>query len=178
MNHLATKNTAAFLLVGVIAGCGESAANHPGPASSETAAAVPPDDAAMRACSEIADCTVVPGPCGSWAAFSAAWWEHHAFVPGSSCIPGEPESVPTTVACTNNVCETVELDHPEWRACSTAADCVAVHDVCGSVDAVNLASEPAKRAAVTEMATRVRCSSTTERPLPTPVCRASFCAAY
>ena len=180
MNHLVAKNTAVFLLVGVMTGCGSGAANNPEPASSETAAAEPvADGAAARACSEITDCTVVPGPCGSWAAFSAAWWEHHAFVPGSSCIPGEPAaSVPTTVACENNVCETVELDHPEWRACRTAADCVAVHDVCGRADAVNRASEAAKRAAVTEMAMRVRCMSTTEGPLPTPVCRASFCAPY
>lgn len=182
------KNTS-WLLVAALVGCGSSTANSPEPSSNSESAAEPAayDETLMRACSVPADCTLVQSTCGSWAAVNNAHVEvsreHHALLMASaSCLapePGQPAGPgPTGAACNNDVCETVELDHPEWRACNTAADCVAVHDVCSGVDAVNLASEAAKRAAVAEMAMRVRCMSVTEGPLPTPVCRGSFCAPY
>ena len=186
------KKNISWLLVAALVGCGSSTANSPEPSPSQESPTAEEttgsyDETLMRACSLPSDCTLVPSTCGAWAAVNNTHVEvsreHHAMLMASaSCLapePGQPAGPgPTGASCDNGVCETVELDHPDWRACSTAADCVAVHDVCGGVDAVNLASEAAKRAAVTEMAMRVRCMSTTEGPLPTPVCRASFCAPY
>jgi len=180
------ETKSSWLLAVALAGCGSSTANGPEPSpSAESEPAY--DDAVVRACSVPSGCTLVPSVCGNWAAVNNAHLEvsreHHAMLMASaSCLAPEPGAAaspgPTAVACTNDVCEPVDLDHPEWRGCNTEADCVAVHGVCGGVDAVNLASEAAKRADVTEMAMRVRCVSTTEGPLPTPVCRGSFCAAY
>lgn len=184
-----TKNTSWLLVAAALVACGSSTANSPEPPSNPEPAAEPAayDETLMRACSVPADCTLVPSTCGGWAAVNKAHLdvsrEHHAMLMASaSCLAIEPGGAtapgPTGANCTNDVCETYELDHPEWRACDTAANCVALHDVCSGVDAVNLASEAAKRAAVAEMAMRVRCVSVTEGPLPTPVCRGSFCVPY
>jgi hypothetical protein len=188
------QKSAFWVLVASLVGCGSSAANTVEPAaehpteepSTERPVVVPLgstyDDVTARACSAPSDCTLVEGLCEHWmgvrtthVGIARAYWITQA----AAVECGERPTVPPTQAtCSENLCAPDELDHAEWRACSTAADCVAVHDVCGGVDAVNRASEAVMLADVQQRAMRVRCMSTTEGPLPTPVCRGSFCVAY
>lgn len=187
-----------FLVLVALVGCGSSSANTElaaAPASEPPAEPAQPsdpvviplaatyDDATSRACTTSSDCTLVQGICGGWAGANLAGadaarahWANLAMA--ASCATLGVLPAPTAATCADNFCEPAELGHAEWRACNTATDCVAVHDVCGGVDAVNRASEAAMVADVQQRAMRVRCMSTTEGPLPTPVCRASFCVPY
>lgn len=192
---------ASFLLAAVAssAGCGSSqpAEAHPPASGSGASAPVEPTpepgvpgtdvpvvgavDEAATACNDVSECTVVPGVCGGWAPTNVS---HRDAVDAqlrdlqrvASCaVAGAP--VPTAVECAGTSCATRELDHAEWRACTSASDCVAVPATCGSWDAASRASEPAMRAAYAEIARRVRCMPI-DTPAPTPVCRDSFCVPH
>lgn len=174
----------AFLITfAILVGCGghepprETAPPPEPPADPEPTPTSAPEDT-LRCASDV-DCTVIDAVCPGWQAVNVTSRDQvidqtRALQAAASCMALAAPLPPTTVRCDDAQCVLVELEHPEWRACTSRSECAVVEGVCGNVDAAATASVEAMRASYAEMAMRVRCAQR-DTPPRAPDCRAGLC---